>query len=135
MAKDNIDTGTEDILAYEDDGVVVITLNRPQARNAMSGEMNAGLEQTLDYAERAAQVRAIVLTGAGGAFCAGGDVKGMASRGEGGGPGPTLDERIHAQRLNQRNTAGRMYLMPKPVIASLPGPAAGMGACHKACCQ
>lgn len=127
MAKDNIDTGTEDILAFEDDGVVVITLNRPQARNAMSGEMTAGLEKTLDYAERAAQVRAIVITGSGGAFCAGGDVKGMAAgRGEGG-QGPTLDERIHAQRLNQRNTAGRMYLMPKPVIASLPGPAAGAG--------
>lgn len=127
MAEQKIDTGTEDILAHEDDGVVVITLNRPQARNAMSGEMNAGLEQTLDYAERSADVRVIVITGAGGAFCAGGDVKGMAAGGSGGGRGPTLDERIHAQRLNQRNTAGRMYLMPKPVIASLPGPAAGAG--------
>ena len=39
----------------------------------------------------------------------------------------TLDERIHAQRLNQRATAGRMYRMPKPVIASLPGAAAGAG--------
>ena len=126
MAKDDIDTGTEDILAYEDDGVLVITLNRPQARNAMSGDMNAGLEKMLDYGERSGHIRAIVLTGAGGAFCAGGDVKGMASGG-GGGTGPTLDERIHAQRLNQRNTAGRMYLMPKPVIASLPGAAAGAG--------
>ena len=81
MAEQKIDTGTEDILAHEDDGVVVITLNRPQARNAMSGEMNAGLEQTLDYAERSADVRVIVITGAGGAFCAGGDVKGMAAVG------------------------------------------------------
>jgi 2-(1,2-epoxy-1,2-dihydrophenyl)acetyl-CoA isomerase len=127
MARKDIDTGTGDILAHEEDGVVVITLNRPQARNAMSGEMNAGLEQTLDYAERSADVRVIVITGSGGAFCAGGDVKGMARSGEGQGAGPTLDERIHAQRLNQRNTAGRMYLMPKPVIASLPGPAAGAG--------
>ncbi|MFV2089287.1 MAG: enoyl-CoA hydratase-related protein [Pseudomonadales bacterium] len=128
MAKEAIETGTEDILAYEDDGIVVITLNRPQARNAMSGDMNAGLEKTLDYAERAGHVRAIVLTGAGGAFCAGGDVKGMAAGGGGGGgAGPSLDERIHTQRLNQRNTAGRMYQMPKPVIASLPGPAAGAG--------
>jgi len=125
MAREDLDTGSQDILAYQDDGVVVITLNRPEARNAMSGEMNAGLERTLDHAERSADVRAIVLTGAGGAFCAGGDVKGMAAGG--GGKGPTLDERIHAQRLNQRNTAGRMYLMPKPVIASLPGPAAGAG--------
>lgn len=127
MARTDLDTGTEDVLAHEEDGVVVITLNRPQARNAMSGGMTAGLEQTLDYAERSADVRVIVLTGAGGAFCAGGDVKGMAARGSGDGPGPTLDERIHNQRLNQRNTAGRIYLMPKPVIASLPGPAAGAG--------
>ena len=110
MAKDTIDTGTEDLLAHEEDGVVVITLNRPQARNAMSGEMNQALAETLDYAERAQQVRCIVITGAGGAFCAGGDVKGMAAGGGGGDQGPTLDERIHSQRLNQRNTAGRMYL-------------------------
>ena len=127
MTQVSIDTGTEDIKARQEDGVVVITLNRPQARNAMSGDMNDGLERTLDYAERTAEVRVVVITGAGGAFCAGGDVKGMAARGEDEGPGPTLDERIHAQRLNQRNTAGRMYLMPKPVIASLPGPAAGAG--------
>ncbi len=126
MSRQELDTGTQDILAYQEDGVAVITLNRPQARNAMSGEMNAGLEKMLDYAEREASVRCIVVTGAGGAFCAGGDVKGMASGG-GGGTGPSLDERIHAQRLNQRNTAGRMYLMPKPVLASLPGPAAGAG--------
>ncbi|MGE0622256.1 MAG: enoyl-CoA hydratase-related protein [Pseudomonadales bacterium] len=128
MGKDTIDTGTDDILARQEDGVVVITLNRPQARNAMSAAMNAGLERTLDYAERTPEVRVVVLTGAGGAFCAGGDVKGMAAgTGGGGGGGATLDERIHNQRLNQRNTSGRMYLMPKPVIASLPGAAAGAG--------
>ena len=125
MTKQNLATDTEDLLAYEDDGVVVITLNRPKARNAMSGEMNAALAQTLEYAETSTSVRVVVVTGAGGAFCAGGDVKGMASGKAG--DGPTLDERIHAQRLNQRNTAGRMYTMPKPVIASLPGPAAGAG--------
>ncbi|MEM7220224.1 MAG: enoyl-CoA hydratase-related protein [Pseudomonadota bacterium] len=126
----DIDTGTEDLLAREQDGVVVITLNRPAARNAMSGPMNAGLASVLAYAETAASVRAVVITGAGGAFCAGGDVKGMAAGGDagaGGGDQPTLDERIHRQRLNQRNTAGRMFLMPKPVVASLPGAAAGAG--------
>jgi len=51
----------------------------------------------------------------------------MAERGGGTDRGPTLDERIHAQRLQQRNTSGRIYLMPKPVIAMLPGPAAGAG--------
>lgn len=127
MAIEPMDTGTEDLLVHRDDGVAVITLNRPQARNAMSASMNAGLAKVLDQAERDPAVRCIVITGAGGAFCAGGDVKGMATRGEGGEPGPTVDERIHLQRLNQRATAGRIYLMPKPVLASLPGPAAGAG--------
>jgi 2-(1,2-epoxy-1,2-dihydrophenyl)acetyl-CoA isomerase len=93
----------------------------------MSAGMNAGLAAALDYAETSAGVRVVVVTGAGGAFCAGGDVKGMVARGGGSGAGATLDERIHAQRLNQRATAGRIYLMPKPVIAALPGPAAGAG--------
>jgi 2-(1,2-epoxy-1,2-dihydrophenyl)acetyl-CoA isomerase len=122
-----MDTGTEDLLAHQEDGVAVITLNRPQARNAMSAAMNAGLAKALDEAERNPAVRCVVITGAGGAFCAGGDVKGMAARSQGGGPGPTVDERIHLQRLNQRATAGRIYQMPKPVLASLPGPAAGAG--------
>ena len=127
MSKTTIETGTDDLLAHEEEQVLTITLNRPAARNAMSGEMNDALATTLEHGERSPNVRCIVLTGAGGAFCAGGDVKGMAARGDGDDPGPTLDERIHGQRLNQRNTAGRMYLMPKPVIAALPGPAAGAG--------
>ena len=128
MTKTAIDTGTGDLLAHEEDGVAVITLNRPQARNAMSAAMNGALASVLDRAERDAAIRCVVLTGAGGAFCAGGDVKGMAARGgSSGGPGPSLDERIHDQRLNQRNTSGRMYLMPKPVVVALPGPAAGAG--------
>ncbi|MDP6374972.1 MAG: enoyl-CoA hydratase-related protein [Pseudomonadales bacterium] len=127
MAREPIETGSEALLAYEEDGVAVLTLNRPQARNAMGDGMTEGLAAALQYAENASQIRAIVVTGAGGAFCAGGDVKGMAAGGGGGGQGPSLDERIHAQRLNQRATAGKMFLMPKPVIASLPGPAAGAG--------
>ena len=128
MTRTAIDTGTGDLLAHEEDGVAVITLNRPQARNAMSAAMNGALASVLDRAERDAAIRCVVLTGAGGAFCAGGDVKGMAARGgSSGGPGPSLDERIHDQRLNQRNTSGRMYLMPNPVVAALPGPAAGAG--------
>ena len=120
-----IETGTEHLLASESDGVAILTMNRPERRNALSGEMLDGMARALYYAERSAQVRCVVLTGAGGGFCAGGDVKGMAAGGGGG--GPTLDERIHAQRLSQRNTAGRIYLMPKPVIAMLTGPAAGAG--------
>ena len=129
MSRIQIETGSEHLLAHEEDGVAVLTLNRPEARNAMNDGMTAGLATALDVAERSASIRAVVVTGAGGAFCAGGDVKNMAAGGSGASAAeqPSLDERIHAQRLSQRNTAGRMYLMPKPVIAMLPGPAAGAG--------
>ncbi len=123
-----IDTGTEDLQARIEDRVAILTMNRPERRNALSGGMLAGLQKALAEAEQDSRVGCIVLTGAGGAFCAGGDVKGMADGGRGGGgPSPGLDERIHAQRLSQRATAGRIYEMPKPVIASLPGAAAGAG--------
>ena len=121
-----IDTGTDDLLARVEDRVAVLTMNRPKRRNALSGPMLEGLQAALIEAETATDVGCVVLTGAEGAFCAGGDVKGMAdSQGSGGGRG--LDDAIHRQRLAQRGTAGRIYEMPKPVIAMLPGVAAGAG--------
>ena len=83
MSRTEIPTGTEHLLATESDGVAVLTMNRPERRNALSGEMLDGMARALDYAERAASVRCVVLTGAGGGFCAGGDVKGMAEGGAG----------------------------------------------------
>jgi len=122
-----LDTGTEDLLADLDDGVLTLTLNRPQARNAMSDAMNQALGRQLAAAELDPAVRCIVLTGAGQGFCAGGDVKGMNERNSGGGRSVSLDEAIHAQRVNQRATAGKLFKMPKPTIAALPGAAAGAG--------
>ena len=125
MAK--LDTGTEDLLADLDAGVLTLTLNRPQARNAMSEAMNQALGQQLAAAELDPAVKCVVLTGAGQGFCAGGDVKGMNDRNSGGGAGPSLDEAIHRQRVNQRATAGKLFKMPKPTLAALPGAAAGAG--------
>jgi 2-(1,2-epoxy-1,2-dihydrophenyl)acetyl-CoA isomerase len=122
-----IDTGTEHLQAHVEDGVAILTMNRPERRNALSGEMLSGMEKALRDAELATDVACVVLTGAGGAFCSGGDVKGMAEGGRRGGTPVPMDVRIHAQRVQQRATAGRIYEMPKPVIASLPGPAAGAG--------
>lgn len=127
MSSRTIDTGTDDLQARVEDRIAVLTMNRPERRNALSEEMLQGLERALDEAERAADVSAVVLTGAGGAFCAGGDVKGMAEQNESGGGAAGIDAAIHRQRLSQRNTSGRMYTMPKPVVASLPGAAAGAG--------
>ena len=122
-----MDTGTEDLLAELNQGVLTLTLNRPEARNAMSGEMTAALARTLAEAELNPEVRCIVLTGAGKGFCAGGDVKGMASRGDGTVGDNTIDGAIHRERVNQRATSGKLYSMPKPTIAALPGAAAGAG--------
>jgi 2-(1,2-epoxy-1,2-dihydrophenyl)acetyl-CoA isomerase len=122
-----IETGTNDLLATVDNGIAIITLNRPDARNAMSGEMNAALQATLADFEVDPRVKCIVLTGAGKGFCAGGDVKGMAASGDGTVGDTTIDGAIHRQRLNQRATAGKLYKMPKPTIAALPGAAAGAG--------
>ncbi len=122
-----IDTGTNDLLARVEDQVAVLTMNRPERRNALSGPMLSALRRTLEEVERDPDVRCVVLTGAEGAFCAGGDVKGMAEAQSGGGRRRTLDELIHLQRLDQRGTSGRLYEMPKPTIAMLPGAAAGAG--------
>lgn len=125
-----IDTGTDHLLARVVDRVAILTMNRPKSRNALSGEMLAGLELALAEAERSVDVGCVVLTGAGGAFCAGGDVKGMVARDDAakqGGERPGLDAAIHRQRLQQRATAGKIYELPKPVLASLPGAAAGAG--------
>ena len=68
-----IDTGTTDLLAALQDGVLTLTLNRPEARNAMSRAMNMALQAQLAAAELDPAVKVIVLTGAGQGFCAGGD--------------------------------------------------------------
>ncbi len=81
MAAKEIDTGTTDLLASLDEGVLTLTMNRPAARNAMSGAMTGAMAQQLGAAELDAAVKCIVLTGAGKGFCAGGDVKGMAAGG------------------------------------------------------
>lgn len=124
-----LDTGTKDLLAEIVDGVAVITMNRPDRRNAFSQAMVSALGAVLAQVEGDDAVGCVVLTGAAGAFCAGGDVKSMAASAEdrGDGAGPSLDARIHRQRLNQRATSGRLWSMPKPTIAAIGGPAAGAG--------
>ena len=125
-----LDTGTEDLLAEIDDGVAVITMNRPDRRNAFSQVMLSALGAVLAQVETDEAVGCVVLTGAGGAFCAGGDVKGMAdppADGSGDGAGRPVDAAIHRQRLSQRATSGRLWSMPKPTIAAIGGPAAGAG--------
>ncbi len=118
-----IDTGTDELLAEVRDGVAVLTLNRPARRNALSLTMLDALARALADAEADDDVGCVVLTGAGGAFCAGGDVKDMAADAD----GLPFDSLVQRQRRNHHETAGRLHRMPKPTIAALPGPAAGAG--------
>src|SRR5688500_10713903 len=98
-----IHTGTGDLLAHVERGVAVVTLNRPDRRNALSPEMLTALSALLPELEDAEDVRSVVLTGAGGAFCAGGDVQAFAGRGgEGGGTTVPHEERITRQQAMQR---------------------------------
>jgi 2-(1,2-epoxy-1,2-dihydrophenyl)acetyl-CoA isomerase len=84
------------------------------------------MDRVLRDVEADDAVGCVVLTGAGGAFCAGGDVKAMSER-SAAERGHGIDAAIHRQRLRQRATSGRLWQMPKPTIAAIGGPAAGAG--------
>jgi 2-(1,2-epoxy-1,2-dihydrophenyl)acetyl-CoA isomerase len=127
MSISTLDTGTPELLATLDEGVLTLTFNRPEARNALSRAVNEALQIQLAKAESNPAVKCIVLTGNGRAFCAGGDVKSMLTRSYNEPGSHTLDEYIHRQRLEQRAISGRLFTMPKPTLAAIPGAAAGAG--------
>ena len=123
-----IDTGTGLLLGELRDGVATLTLNRPEARNALSDELTPALRRMILRLGNDPSVGALVLTGAGTAFCAGGDVKGMAGdRGPGRRPDRTADEAVLELQQRQRSLTGVLVRLPVPTIAALPGPAAGAG--------
>ncbi len=123
-----IDTGSDHLQAeVRDDGVAVVTMNRPERRNAFTSQMMAGLAAVFQEVEVAEDVRCVVLTGAGGAFCAGGDVKAFAEGGGAGAGSASFDAGMYEQRRSHHATAGKLFAMPKPTLAVLPGPAAGAG--------
>ncbi|WP_372025860.1 enoyl-CoA hydratase-related protein [Tistrella mobilis] len=114
-----------ELLERIENGVAWLTLNRPERRNAMSRPMLAALVSALTRLAADDDVRVVVLTGAGGAFCAGGDVKRMAETAEA--EAAKSSER-RATELRQVMEASRwLHEMGKPTIAALPGPAAGAG--------
>jgi len=119
-----IDTGTDQLLCRIEDGVAVITLNRPEARNALSNELTPALRRMIREMGENPAVGALVITGAGTAFCAGGDVKGM---GDNRPSAMTAEEAVRDLQQRQRTLTGALVAVPQPTIAALPGPAAGAG--------
>src|SRR5256885_9989668 len=110
-----LDTGTEDLRAEIADGVAVITMNRPDRRNAFSQAMVSALGEVLARVETDEAVGCVVLTGAGGALCARGGVQNMAPPppGRRNGAGPPPAARIHPPPLNPPATPRRPVRTPQ----------------------
>ncbi len=112
----------EHILVSEAEGIATITLNRPDKLNAFIGHMRRDLAEALEHAGSDRGIKVVIITGAGRAFCSGGDVAFMAE----------LMERRDSDEFSRILGAGRRVItairsMTKPVIASINGPAAGAG--------
>jgi 2-(1,2-epoxy-1,2-dihydrophenyl)acetyl-CoA isomerase len=106
--------------------IATITFNRPDKRNAMSDDMRSEFIHALETVAADKAIRALVLTGAGKGFCAGGDIAGMERRmkapaGEVGFNGWHRQQRVH-------HTQALLHTMPKPTIAAVNGAASGLGA-------
>ena len=117
---------SHDLLESVQDGIATLTMNRPEARNALTPEMMTALREALPRLAADGSVRAVVLTGAGNAFCAGGDVKRFAERAAAGGMEMTFDERVNDLRVRM-DVSRILHEMPKPTLAVIPGAAAGAG--------
>ena len=119
-----------ELIETVEDGIATLTFNRPERMNALSTPIMEGLLQGLPRLAGDPAVKVIVLTGAGRAFCAGGDVKSMAEGGE---------ERSAAEataRLRSRMEVSRiLHELPKPTIAMINGPAAGAGLAFALACD
>src|SRR5215217_3156425 len=105
------------------DGVLTITLNRPDRLNAFTAQMGRELIEAFDASDADDDIRAVIVTGAGPAFCAGADL---------GGGGDTFDWRdVQTDDAIPRDTGGtvslRIFSSLKPVIAAINGPAVGVG--------
>jgi 2-(1,2-epoxy-1,2-dihydrophenyl)acetyl-CoA isomerase len=113
------------VLSERQDAVAIITLNRPERLNALSGPVMDGLFAELDAVAADRSVRAVLLCGAGRGFCAGGDIKqGLNSEPEL--PKMSVEQRV--QQLRRRTESVRlMHTMPKPTVSALRGAVMGAG--------
>jgi 2-(1,2-epoxy-1,2-dihydrophenyl)acetyl-CoA isomerase len=111
------------VLLTESDGIATLTLNRPEKLNVLADDMRDGLLGAADRVAALADVRALVITGAGRAFCAGGDIGHMARLVERGAGYEGLRPLVESGRELIR----RLAELPIPVIAAVNGPAAGGG--------
>jgi 2-(1,2-epoxy-1,2-dihydrophenyl)acetyl-CoA isomerase len=114
---------TDVLLSEMTGGLLVVTMNRPQQRNALDAALCTALLERLASAAADAAVRALVLTGAGGTFSVGGDIKAM----ERGAHGEATAEQRGAALRARMEASRLLHEMPKPTVAAIEGPAAGAG--------
>src|SRR4051812_34448439 len=122
-----VDTGTNELLCSIRDRVAVITLNRPEVRNALSDHLTPALRSMIRTSGENPEVGALLITGAGTAFCAGGNVKGMGAHRDPKRLAMSYDEKVADLQERQRLLTGALAAVRKPTIAALPGPAIGAG--------
>jgi enoyl-CoA hydratase/carnithine racemase len=116
-------------IRYEvDDGVAIITIDRPEKRNAMTYAMNAEFFGAIQRAGSDDTAKAVVITGAGGSFCAGTDLADLAGR-------PTSERGSRPSSDATDQDGWGIQRCPKPVVAAVDGPAVGMGAEFTAQCD
>src|SRR5579871_4227089 len=113
---------SEIVLQDLDSGLLTITMNRPERRNALNSDMVVGLVAAARRAAEDHEVRAVLFKGAGGTFCVGGDVKSMAE-----GRAQLAFEAKLANLRRGMEVSRILHQMPKPVVAQLDGAAAGAG--------
>ena len=119
-------SGSERVLVSSREGrVLILTMNRPEKLNALSSELHEQLLEGVAGASTDKSVGCVVLTGAGTAFCSGGDLRGKPAEGIEP-PRATQEDRAETL-LHHAETAKLLHCMPKPTIAMINGVAAGAG--------
>lgn len=107
-------------------GIATLALNRPEKRNAISDDMRRELVEALGRVAQDRSIRALVVTGNGKGFCAGGDVSGMQLRMQS--PAGEIAFNGWARQQGVHHAVSLLYTMPKPTIAAVNGSSAGLGA-------
>jgi enoyl-CoA hydratase/carnithine racemase len=122
-----VNTGTSELLCAIRERVAIITLNRPEVRNALSDDLTPALRAMIKSCGENPEVGALLITGSGTAFCAGGNVKGMGVHRDPKKLEMSYDDRVAELQERQRLLTGALVSVRKPTIAALPGPAVGAG--------